>query len=398
MRYFKWGVFFAFLVSSLCAEERVSPTTRWTEIEARLGEMQLDGSLKYRVSLGGSAGLVSLGIRLSVEHVITTDENGGARSGWRFWGLQTSLVPSGHKLLRWKSPMGLTVDFERARIGPAFSHAGARAVDQWLIRETSAGCYEIHSPEGVSWRYESGRLVEIEHPALGKLCVSTQGGWITRIEPSEAVEGAGSLLEAAYSDDGHLLKLQVGDQAEQEFTWNEGQLIAWRNAAGETLSWSYVDGLLSQISEPGRPAREVRWRENEGFGRGDSRWPLPVHLAAVDNEHYHYALTSRGFVLTRETCLEDRVRAWVLRTRFNPLRYRLEQWGNGESLVVTFRKHSPGRGAVERIETANGEVLEEYRYDREGRLIGVRKQGELPLDFHYDDLGRLIEVEGEPVP
>jgi len=143
--------------------------------------------------------------------------------------------------------------------------------------------------------------------------------------------------------------------------------------------------------------RKIRWRENKGFDRGDSRWPLPVHLAAVDDEYYDYRLTSRGFVLTRETGRSGDVGGGVVsvRTRFNPLRYRLEQWGNGESLVVTFRSRSPGRGAVERIETASGEVLEEYRYDEEGRLVGMRKRGEPPLDFHYDDLGRLIEVEGE---
>jgi|GEM_PF-1243109 len=396
MRYFQQGLRLVFLVVALRGEGAVSAMTRWTEIEAAMGEMQLDGSLKYRISLGSSEALRLLGIRLSVEHTIDTDEAECARSGWQFSGLQTSLVPLGREHLRWKSPMGAVVDFERTKIGAAFSHAGAKGAVQWLIRKTAESGYEIHSPEGVSWYYEAGQLVRIEHPVLGELRITTQGGWITRIAHSEPA-GKLSLLEAAYSDDGHLLNLRIGEQAEQEFTWNGSDLVSWRNADGELVRWSYRDGILSQISEVGQLAREIRWRENKGFGRGDSRWALPVHLAAVDEVNYSYALTSRGFVLMRETGCAGDVGGGVVsvRTRFNPLRYRLEQWAVGEELVVTFRSRSPGRGAVERIETVHGAVLEEYRYDNEGRLIGVRKLGDPPLDFKYDDLGRLIEVEGE---
>jgi len=391
MRRLKEGFFLVLWLIGLRAVSAESVTTRWTQIEAAMGEMQLDGSLKYGHSLGGSEGLGLLGIHLSVEHIISVDEAGRARSGWRFLGLQTSLVPSGRDVLRWKSLTGAVVDFERAAIGPAFSHAGAA---DWVIREISTGAgYEIHSPEGVSWQYEAGRLVKIEHPVLGRLQVSTQGAWITRIEHSEEPEGASPLLEAVYSDGGRLLKLRVGEQAEQKFTWEGTELVAWPGAEGACVRWSYRGGLLSQISEPNGRLREIHWRANTGFGRGDSRWALPVHLAAIDGDYYHYKLTSRGFVLTRETSAESAVR--VVRTRFNPLRYRLEQWAGGELLIVTFRSRSLGRGAVERIENAAGEILEEYRYDAEGRLIGVRTRGEPPLDFHYDDLGRLIEAEGE---
>jgi len=367
--------------------------TRWTEIEAGMGEMQLDGSLKYRVSLGSSEELGLLGIHLNMEHIITTDENGGARSAWRFAGLQTSFVPMGRRLLRWKSPTGLMVDFEKAKIGPAFSRAAGEGAVQWLIRKTSENGYEIHSPEGVSWHYEYGRLARIEHPALGVLRVSTQGAWITRIERSGVADRGGVLLDASYSDDGRLLRLRLCGQAEQAFTWSGSELVAWRNAAGEYVRWSYADGLLAQISEPRQAVREICWRTNKGFGRGDSRWPLPVHLAAIDGECYDYQLTSRGFVLTRKMGSEGG--APIVKTRFNPLRYRLEQWAGEDAFIVIFRSHSPGRGAVERIATVSGDVLEEYRYDKVGRLIGVRMQGERPLDFTYDDLGRLIEVEGE---
>jgi len=394
MRRLKQGFLLVFWLIGLRIVSAESATTRWTDIEAAMGEMQLDGSLNYWVSLGGSELLGLLGLRPGVVHVIDVDETGSARSGWRFLGLQTSLVPSGSNVLRWKSLTGAVVDFERAAIGPAFSHAGS---GQWLIRKTSEEGYTIHSPDGVSWYYDAGRLVGIEHPALGRLRVSTQGAWVTRIELSESGDEMLALLEASYSDGGRLLKLRVGDQAEQEFTWEGRELVARRSADGEFVRWSYRDGLLSQISEPNGRRREIRWRANKGFGRGDSRWALPVHLAAVDDVNYGYMLTSRGFVLTRKTGRAGDSGGGVVsvRTRFNPLRYRLEQWAGGELLAVTFRKHSPGRGAVERIENRVGQILEEYRYDTEGRLIGVRKVGEPPLVFKYDDLGRLMEIEGE---
>jgi len=394
MRRLQQGFFLVFWLIGLRIVSAESAVTRWTEIETGMGEMQLDGSLNYRVLLGGSELFGLLGLRPGVVHVIDVDETGSARSGWRFLGLQTSLVPSGRNVLRWKSLTGAVVDFERAAIGPAFSHAGS---GQWLIRKTSEEGCTIHSPEGVSWYYEAGRLVGIEHPVLGRLRVSTQGAWVTRIELSESGDETLALLEAGYSDGRRLLKLRVGDQTEQEFTWEGTELVAWRSADGELVRWSYRGGLLSQISEPNGRRREIRWRANKGFGRGDSRWALPVHLAAVDDVNYGYTLTRRGFVLTRETRRAGDFGGGVVSvwTRFNPLRYRLDQWAGGELLIVTFRKHSPGRGAVERIETASGDALEEYRYDNEGRLIGVRKLGEPSLVFKYDDLGRLTEVEGE---
>gem|GEM_PF-5104360 len=159
------------------------------------------------------------------------------------------------------------------------------------------------------WEYEAGRLVRIEHPELGALRVETQGAWVMRIERDSADEGragrAAPLLQARYSDAGHLLALPIGAGRVQSFTWYAGQLVAWESESGECVRWHYETQLLSEIAEASGRQRRIRWGANKAVDGWDSRWRAPLHLAAVrgdgeSEEESRYALTWRGFVLERE--------------------------------------------------------------------------------------------------
>lgn len=371
---------------------RGQPETEWAKIEAATGAMLLDGTLRCSFPLGSSRDLTRLGLRLELEHRIETDERGKARSAWRIKGLQTCLMPSGWEHLRWQPPAGQTQLFERKKIGRALANAGPA---RWLIRESAPGQHEIRSQDGWAWRYAQGTLAAIEHPHLGSLRVSTQGAWITRIAQAGAPAGQPALLQARYSDGGRLRMLQLEKENAQELTWNDaGELVVWRRADGREVRWNYEAHLLGGIIEPDQPPRAIRWRENPGYGRGDSRWPAPVHLAAAGADEYDYRLTSRGFILGRK---EGGTGAKTI-TLFNPRRHRLEQQINGRRFIVKFRKQSHSRGALERIETGDGKVLEEYSYDESGRLVGVKQAGKPLMNLDYDDIGRLIGIKEETTP
>ncbi|MFZ5495406.1 MAG: hypothetical protein ACOZE5_08730 [Verrucomicrobiota bacterium] len=373
------------------AEEKRTPaweSTQWTQIEAALGQVNLDGTLRLSFSLGASIALKQLGIRFELEHRIETDADGRARSEWRVRGLQSSLAPVGPTQLRWQPLAGASVKFDRAKIGRRLADAGSA---RWLIRESVPGEYEIRSLDGRAWRYRQGVLVSAEHPALGQLRFSTQGAWITQIEQTDTPAGKPPLLQARYDDCGRLVSWQAGAGKSQQPTWDEdGHLSAWRRADGSEVRFAYRANLLGEIIESGKPPQLFIWRENPGYGRGDSRWAAPVHLASDGAASYSCKLTSKGLVLQRTELAGEAVTT----TTFNPRRRRLSQETGGFNFLVVFRRGGGGT-TLDRIEIG-GEVIEKYVHDEQGRLVSIQRHGEAERTLSYDEAGRLMALEEKP--
>ena len=381
------------LVTGLVAradEKKPEPApapSRWGQIEAAMGAMSPDGTLRRRFSLGESAELKALGVRLEMEHRVETDAWGRARSAWRVRGLQTSLAPTGREHLLWQPPAVAAVKFERAQIGRALSAAGA---SRWRIREAAPGEFEVRSLDGQGWGYAQGNLVSAFHPALGELRCTTQGGWITTIRRAENGSDEPPLLAARYDDNGQFIGCVIGGQRPQSFIMNENsQLQSWLRADGAEVRFAYRDGLLSEIAEPGQPVRTYAWKENPGYERGDARWAAPVHLAADEANTYNYDVAQQGFVMRRRENVTGRETVTI----YNPRRRRIEQQSGGETLLATFRGGTLGRGALERIVDGRGELLEDYRYDGRGQLVKVVRKGEPERAISYDEAGRVFSFE-----
>jgi len=361
--------------------------SRWGQIEAGMGAMSPDGTLRRRFSLGESPELKALGIRLEMEHRVETDAWGRARSAWRVRGLQTFLAPTGREHLLWQPPGGAAVKFERARIGRALSEAGA---SRWRIREAAPGEFEIRSLDGQGWGYVQGNLVSAFHPALGELRCTTQGGWITTIRRAETGAEEAPLLTARYDENGQFIGCGISGKKPQNFMMNENhQLQGWLRADGTEVRFAYRDGLLSEIAEPGQPVRRYGWQENSGYERGDARWAATVHLAADEANTYTYEVAQRGFVMRRREMRSARETVTI----YNPRRRRIEQRAGGETLIATFRGGTLGRGALERIVDGRGEVLENYHYDGRGQLVQVVRKGEPERVIGYDEAGRVFSFE-----
>jgi len=378
----------------MAEEKKPAPsplTTRWTQIEAATGRMNLDGTLRLNFPMGESSELKQLGVHCELEHRIETDAQGGARSVWRINGLQSCLVPSGRDQLLWQPLAGPPVKFERAKIGRALSEAGS---PRWRIREAGSDDYEIRSLDGRAWHYAHGGLVSAYHPALGDLRFETRGAWVTAIRRVDAVINASPLIAASYDENGRLASWVMGAEKPQRLTRSEtGQLQTWQRADGSEVRFTYRDSLLCEVAEPGKPEKRFAWVENPGHERGDSRWAAAVHLASDGEDRYMYELTSQGFVLRRTNATGGEIL-----TVFNPRRHRLEQRKNGETLIVAFHSGIAGMTALERIQTGQGEILEDYRYDEHDQLVAVKRQGERERLLSYDESGRLMTLEESGVP
>jgi YD repeat-containing protein len=207
--------------------------SRWAEIDAATGAMALDGTLRLSFPLGTAPELKALGLVAELRHGVETDAQGRARSAWQFRGLQSSLVPVGRERLRWRAFSGESVEFERAKIGRAFSGAGDA---RWLIREVGAAGHEIRAGDGRTWRFQAGLPVGVEDPALGAFIIVSQGALVRELRAVDALQDAVAPLCATYDAAGRLLALTVGAAAEQHFAWDAaGQLTSWQRADGQTV-------------------------------------------------------------------------------------------------------------------------------------------------------------------
>jgi hypothetical protein len=329
-----------FAAEPLFSQGPAKPATRWLEIEAATGAVNLDGTLRLNFKLGDTPELKALGLPVELRHGLETDPYGRARSVWQVRGLQSSLVPFGRERLRWRSLSGESSEFERAKIGRAFGVAGA---SRWLIRETVGGGHEIRAGDGRTWRFRNGLPVGVEDPALGAFDFLTQGALIREIRPAGGFGPATPLVVAVYDEAGQILSLKIGAGGEQRFQWTNGELKSWQRPDGEWVHFTYRDNLLTTVAEPARPLRTLAWEENAGHLRGDSRWAAPAHLAADGAANYDYTLSSAGFTSRRRPQVGGEVV-----TIFNPRRRRLEQYVGEEKWVVTFRGGAIGRGALEK--------------------------------------------------
>lgn len=384
------------LLAAQLAGEETSPKaiTLWTGIEAATGMMNFDGTLRLSLPFGGGGreALEKLGWHIELRHGIEVDAQGKARTVWRMLGLQSSLVPTGRGQLRWIPPGMESVDFAREKIGRAFSGASST---RWLIRETALAEHEIRSADGRVWRYRQGMLVGLEHPALGRFSLVTQGAWIREVRYGEASTVGLPLLAARYGEAGRIRSCTFGSGQPHRFEWNDsGELLSWQRANGDVVRFTYGEGLLVALAESGKPPRRFGWANNPEHQRGDSRWVAPVHLASDGEYTYDYRLTTKGFVIHRKGASSD----FETMTVFNPRLRRVEQRQNGETLRATFRRGRAGATTLERIETCAGEVLEAYRYDPQGKLIGLTRKGEPERLLTYDDSGRLMSLTEIPMP
>lgn len=359
----------------------------YASIEARLGSIRLDGTLKLEFPLDVASCPPTLIAGLKLEHRIKVNARGAAVSVWEIPALRTFLVPAGRADLLWQKPDGTHENFDLARIGTSLTLSRDSS---WQIRRGAPGVYEIRSSGGAYWRYEQGAWARFESPLFGQFVVVAQGGLVREVRPAGTSTDR-RVLCANYNQRGQVLSLMGHDPSQtHRFEWDDsGMLVRWTQPGGEVTNFAYAQGLLAAVEEGDAPARHFQWSPNPDWQRGDSIWPAPVHLSSDEHCDYSYRQSSKGFLIKSH----DRQAGTIVRTRFNPRRYRLEQFSAAATLVVSLRSRLPHRGAVENIETADGVRLEEFIYDPVGNLVEVHRRGRAPVHVRHDDIGRVLDAQ-----
>ena len=376
------------------AEEKTQPnqpigaSPYWAQIETGLAGINLNGTLRLTYTLGESQLLQTLGVHLTLEHIVGVNAYGHAYSTWRINGLRSLISSADRTHLCWQPLAGASVFFEKGKIGRALGDAGDR---RWLIREVGDYEYEIRALDARSWRYKQGYLITAEHPILGQIHFLTQGGLVREIRVVDAEPNSPAPVTADYDENARLITLTLSGQSAQRFEWNaEGQLVAWHKSEKNVVKFGYCDGLLVEVAETDKLPQRISWAENLDYGRGDSRWAWPVHLASDESNEYSYKLSAKGFVISRRNRLSQAETVTI----YNPRRHRIEQINGTSVLVVTLHKTTSGQSAgIETVTTGTGEILEEYHYDESGHVLSRKRRGEPTRTLSYDESGRLMGLE-----
>lgn len=283
--------------------------------------MLADGTLAHAWLIGETDTLRFFGMRLILNPDIAVDAFGRIRTSWRISGLKSSLVPSGREILLWQPPGGAPVAFKARMIERTFARAGQ--ISAWQIRRVGPEVYEMRSGDGTLWRYNGGLPVSVTHPRLGKLTFTTQGAHIREIQHAASTGQSKRLLLVEYDQAARFHSVTIGTEATHRFIWSEaGELTDWQHGRGSNLVFTYHDGLLSGVAEDGQTPEKFSWRENPGWRRGNSIWPMPAHLASDNHCIYSYAMTRKGFVLGRTERDSARHTELVYRPKHSPLDQR----------------------------------------------------------------------------
>lgn len=265
-------------------------------IASRFGGIHLDGTANLDFDIDEPEALRDFGMRFQLRHRIELDAYGRPRSQWWVSGIQTSLVPAGANCLRWTGLNGRQVLFEREEGARQFVAEGTK---EWLIgTDRSSGLCEVRSRSGRRWRYAGGMVTAEEDPEMGRLRFETDGAFIREISRS-GPPGGGPLMRGGYDTLGRLTTLTFGRDRTERFVWNDdGELTAWMRADGVRLTFAYSRGIVCGIDRNGRRFKTLRWEENRGWRRSDSRWLAPVHLAADSDYDYGYGISEAGYRIT----------------------------------------------------------------------------------------------------
>lgn len=391
-RHLATAIFWLAGTLALAADETgwspVSPA--WAKIEENLGSVTLDGTLKLNVRIGEPDVLKRLGVRCALIHRIEPDHAGAARSVWRFSGLQSDLVPEGREHFRWRPLSGASVRFARATIERAFSQIGEA---RWAIRQSAADEFEIRGHEGQIWRYARGLLVAVRHPQIGEINFNYRQGLLREIILDQSDGKTERLLEITRDRSARIVAIANGAHEAHVFAWGvSGQLISYGRPDQTETQYEYQENRLSKITGADRSSQNFNWKENSGANRGDSKWPALVHLSRDGIRDYECTLSAAGIRLWSR----DRDSGQEVLTVFNPRLRQLKQSIGRDIRVVFFRNESGGSGNLQRIETGDGEVLEEYRYDQRGKLVSILRKGDSERTLRYDEDGRIIALDISP--
>jgi hypothetical protein len=134
--------------------------------------------------------------------------------------------------------------------------------------------------------YENGGLVSINNSERQNLAVKSTNGKISGLKSENTI-----LAAVTWGTMGRPEKLRCGTGT-YLFTEDDGGRLVrvTDNAIGTAIvEISYTEkGLVSRVKRIGADGMDVMWRENAGFGRGDSFYRKPFCVEKINDARYEY--------------------------------------------------------------------------------------------------------------
>jgi len=258
-----------------------------------LGHTWPTGALQSNFNIIQSRIFQKLRVPCVFTHEFRISYDGKPCSAWIFRGINTYLIPSGRDALQWQPLAGSPVQFNLKNMHEDFPSS-------WngfcVIRRAGWQQYEIKIHDGTIWKYRNGVLAEIDINDLGKVQVECKGTFITslRLKGESLAE-----VQVVYDDEMQPVQVLKAGQPVGDFRWDSsGRLRSWTDLSRHTLEFEYDENdLLSGMRYPTVDPVKIAWRENKNWQRGDSKWPLPMHLAQFKDELFEMTLQNRGYVI-----------------------------------------------------------------------------------------------------
>jgi YD repeat-containing protein len=316
-------------VTVVTGEKQVAPYQDM--MEARLFNVQPDGTLRLTYRLNDDPELRAAGFECILVHEIETSPERTSRSQWALPFTESFVAPCDLADLQWRMPNGSTVVFKHARRAQTSFYQGA---ETWELKKLGPLAYNIYNQWGDRFIYENGSLAEIATKTGRHYRVAARGGLITRVTE---VGGPGSgriLFSAEFDDFGRCTQVQFARWPAERFDWDaQGFLQSWRSGSESRLSFQYEDGLLVRVTGPGNAVFPITWAENREYVNYAVISGEPVYVKSAGGRNYILSYSSRGLTIAIK-CPDERQDSITIR---NFVTHMITQEFGGQ----TWRFHFP---------------------------------------------------------
>jgi hypothetical protein len=246
------------------------------EMQTVLGfsDMDQDGDFVFRVRLAEVGVAKNLTFDVILDHKLVVSDYGRYGSRLCLRPLETSVWEKTENEMTWEHPGGGVITAGKNK-----------SAEGYLFSGELSGRIEA-SRQGWSLVYNKGNLTGIKFPSGEMVECQAQGNRVG------SLSGQGRMiLTVTWSESGNPISLET---AEGRYHFAEdagGRITEVRDdVIGVPIMRFHYDerGLLVFAKCRGRPDTVVKWRVNEGFGRGNSFYRKPYSVARVNDTEYEY--------------------------------------------------------------------------------------------------------------
>jgi hypothetical protein len=237
----------------------------WLRSRAGVGAASLDGNIREQWPLVPFTTSKGKNFSIVVAHSFVR-EGEGVRSVLSVPQLASYLLPVSGSRVEWRPPYPTLFSLAHKE---SMSGSLPRIVKMENERAT------IRDEDGIHYTYHRGELCEVRIDDEILYVISAHG--------------RGPLLQARYSLDGVLMKLEIAGLAPLNFAYIGGQLATVSKDSTRIASFEYSGGLLKAANFRGK-TNYFEWRENPWVSRGYTPMQFPLLLKADSTARYDYRL------------------------------------------------------------------------------------------------------------